>query len=78
MVIVMEKNITTRYYKGHYYGRNRNGVWIVLPKGGQNLDAPSGFIVSLDDSKMDGPRKTVNRANSETKAKEYIDWLTRE
>jgi hypothetical protein len=73
----MGKNIATKQYKDHYYGRNSNGVWIVLPKGVQNLNDSSGFIVALDDSKMDGPRKGVKGANSETKAKEYIDWLTR-
>ena len=73
----LKKNLATTKYKGRYYGRNEDSVWIVLPEGVRDLDDPRGFIVSLDDSKSCGYRRMVDEANNEKSAKKYIDWVKR-
>jgi hypothetical protein len=56
-------------YKGHYYYRSPEGLWIVLSRSGGE------FIVALDDSKISGGRKMIMSANNEKTAKKYIDSI---
>lgn len=52
-------------YKGLYYGRNKRGLWVVLPKGSKDLEDTGAFILALDDSKTCGYRKHIGSTNNE-------------
>tara|TARA_R100000093_G_C1913509_1_gene63516 strand:- start:182 stop:421 length:240 start_codon:yes stop_codon:yes gene_type:complete len=64
------KMVLIKQYKKHRIERH-NGVIEVVSPGG------SRFIVGLDDSKRSGKRRFINKANTVTAAKKYIDWKRR-
>jgi len=70
-----EKRELVKDYKGYeIYDR---GGYIVVAKPGDHWT--HDFIIDLDDSKMDGNRKSIGMSYEEQleSAERYIDWLTR-
>jgi ribosome biogenesis protein Nip4 len=59
-----------RVYKKHRIEKHNGVVQVVSPNGNR-------FIVGLDDSKSSGKRRFINKANTITSAKRYIDYITR-
>lgn len=58
-----------QYYKGYKYFLDKDKLWKVI------LENNHLFVVALDDSKMFGGKKIINRKNEEETCKKYIDLL---
>jgi len=63
--------VLLKKYKKHRIEKTKDGIIEVVSPNN------SRFIVALDDSKVHGRRKFINKANNVTSAKKYIDWITK-